>query len=112
MNLLKIIMEGKMKQKTINIILIMIIVLIVIIPTIWYVNKTHNDDLWLVVNKEVIESANKCKNENVCNDDTVTIKFLIDNNYIEKIYDPITKEAINEASYVNYNSNTFEIVNN
>lgn len=99
-----------MKQKTINIFLIIIIVLIIIIPTIWYVNKVHNDDLWLVVNKEVIEAANKCQNDNVCLDKTVTVKFLIDNSYLEKVYDPITKEAINEASYVDYNNNSFEIV--
>ena len=60
-----------MKQKTINILLIFIIFIIIVIPTIWYVNKVHNDDLWLVVNKEVIEAANKCKNENVCKENKV-----------------------------------------
>ena len=99
-----------MKQKTINILLIFIIFIIIVIPTIWYVNKVHNDDLWLVVNKEVIEAANKCKNENVCKENKVTLAFLVSNNYIAKLYDPITKEAINDASYVDFDTNEFKIV--
>ncbi len=99
-----------MKQKTINILLIIIIILLIIIPTIWYVNKVHNDDLWLVVNKEVVEAADKCKNNNECNDSTVTLDYLISKNYIVKIYDPITKEAINGTSYVDYATNEFKIV--
>ena len=99
-----------MKQKTINILLIFIIFIIIVIPTIWYVNKVHNDNLWLVVNKEVIEAADKCKNENVCNENKVTLAFLVSNNYIVKLYDPITKEAINDASYVDFDTNEFKIV--
>ena len=99
-----------MKQKTINILLIIIIILLIIIPTIWYVNKVHNDNLWLVIDKEVIEAADKCKNENVCNDSKVTLEFLVSKNYIAKLYDPITKEAINDASYVDYESNEFKVV--
>lgn len=99
-----------MKQKTINIILITFIIILIIIPSIYYVKKSHNDELWLVVNKEVIEAANKCRNENVCNDNIVTLKFLIDNGYLDKEYDPITKEAISTSSYVDFNTNEFKIV--
>lgn len=101
-----------MKSKTISIILIVIIILLIIIPSCLYVKKNHNDSLWLVINKEVIEAANKCKNEDKCIDSTVTLKFLIDNNYIDKVFDPVTKEIINDSSYVDYQTNEFKIVNN
>ena len=87
-------------KKTINIILILVILLLFVIPGIVYINKTHNRNLMLVLEKEVIEAKEKCVNEDKCSDGKITIKFLIDNNYLEKKYDPITKEAINEASYV------------
>lgn len=87
-------------KKSINIILIVIIMLLLILPGIIYINNNHNKNLWLVVEKEVVEAADRCRNEDKCVDSKITIKTLIDNEYLEKIYDPITKEAVNDASYV------------
>ena len=89
-------------KKTINIILIIIIILLFIVPGIIYINNKHNQNLWLVVEKEVVEAANKCINEDKCSN-RVTLKFLIDNDYLDKVYNPITKEAINDLSYVENN---------
>ena len=87
-------------KKTISIILVIIIIALFIIPGVLYVRKKHNDNLWLVIEKEVVEAADKCINAEVCKEDKITIKTLIDNGYLEKVYDPITKEAINNASYI------------
>lgn|SRR5574344_2879939 len=99
-----------MKPKTINIVLVIIIILLIIVPSCMYVISSHNDSLWLVVNKEVVEAANKCKNENKCLDNSVTLKYLIDNNYIDKVYDPVTKEIISDNSYVDFSTNEFKVV--
>ena len=96
--------------KIINIILIIIAILLLIVPSAIYIKKTHNYNLRLVVEKEVIEAANKCKNQDICLEDKVSLKFLIDNNYLEKVYDPITKEIISYESYVDFNNNKFVIV--
>lgn len=87
-------------KKSINIILIIIILLLFIVPGIIYIKKNHNKNLWLVLEKEIIEAKDKCVNEDICQDDKITIKYLIEHKYLEKVYDPITKEAINDASYV------------
>jgi hypothetical protein len=104
-------MEVKMPNKNLIYLLIIIFLLLIIIPSYLYVKKTHYDNLWLVINKEVIEAANQCRIEEKCPDDTVTLEYLINNNYLDKIYDPITRELININSYVDFSNNTFNIVN-
>ena len=98
-----------MKSKTISLLFILVAFLIIIIPAFYTVRKKHNNDLYLVMRKEVIEAANKCKNDNICVDDSVTLAFLIEKKYISKIYDPISKEAIDETSYVDFNKMEFII---
>lgn len=100
-----------MPNKNLIYLLIIIFLLLIIIPSYLYVKKTHYDNLWLVINKEVIEAANQCRIEEKCPDDTVTLEYLINNNYLDKIYDPITRELININSYVDFSNNTFNIVN-
>ena len=51
-----------MNTKNINLILILIIISLVIFPTLFYVKKEHNANLWKVVNKRVVEAADRCKN--------------------------------------------------
>ncbi len=91
-------------------ILIIIIIAVLIIPSTIYVINDHNDKLIIVRDKKVIEAANDCKNEKKCTNQTVTLKELYDLKYLDNIYDPITRELINEESYVDFNSNEFKIV--
>ena len=102
-------MEKKM-NKILSVILGIVIILLLVVPPFIYVKKKHYDNLNLVLEKEVIEAANKCKNEDKCIDNKVTLEYLIDNKYIDKVYDPITKEAISFESYVDFGNNKFVII--
>ncbi len=87
-----------------------ILLAIIIIPSVIYVINDHNEKLIIVMDKKVVEAALKCKYEKKCEEDSVTLKNLYELNYLEKVYDPISKELINENSYVDYNTNEFKIV--
>lgn len=89
---------------------IIIIIILISIPTIYKVIKNHNDTLNEVVLKEIIESAKKCYAEEVCVNDKITLKELYDNDYLEKVSNPITKEYYNESSYVKRTDNSYEFV--
>ena len=102
-------MENK-KINKINIILIIIIILLIIIPATTYIIKNHYDSMYIVINKKVVEQANNCFNEGNCENKKIELKELIDKGYIEKIYDPISKELINLNSYVDLNTNEFKII--
>ena len=78
---------------------------------LFYVKKEHNANLWKVVNKSVVEAADRCKNESGCKEDTVTVGYLIERGYLDTVVNPITKEIISNDSYVDYRSNEFIIVN-
>lgn len=96
--------------KIVNIILFIVAILLVVIPTFYVVKKEYNDNLWLVTNKKVIETANRCRNEDKCLDNKVTINILKENGYLDLVVNPITKEVLNPESYVDLDSNTFVIV--
>jgi len=99
----------KKKINNINIVLIIIIVLLIVVPATIYIIKSHSDSMYLVINKRVIEQANNCYNDGKCDDKKILLKELIDKGYLEKIYDPISKELISLDSYVNLDNNEFII---
>jgi len=72
--------------------------------------NTHEEKEWLVVNKKVIETANKCYLERKCTTNTVTVEYLINSDYLVNVVNPITKEVINPSSYVNLDTQEFIIV--
>lgn len=100
----------KDKISKLNITLIIIVFSLIIIPTIIYIINTHYDSMYLVIEKKVKESAQKCKIDEVCKENKITLKELIDNKYLDKIYDPKSKELINLESYVDLDTNEFKIV--
>lgn len=102
-------MEVKMKNNNINSILIIIIFLLTIIPVLINIKKEHDDKVWLVFEKEVVESATTCQRENKCPDKEATIAFLINNGYLEKAVNPLTKEVISNDSYVDLENYQFII---
>ena len=63
------------------------------------------------LNKKVVEKANDCHLDKKCTNKTVTLEYLIQNNYLTTITDPTTKEVINPSSYVNLDTNEFIILN-
>jgi len=89
---------------------IIIILLIISIPTIYKVIKNHNDNLYQVVEEEIVGAAKKCYYEEKCLNDKILLKELYSLEYLDNVSDPITKEYYNEESYVLRNNNEFEFI--
>ena len=100
----------KIKTNIINTILIIIIAILFLIPAVIYLMNSHYDSMYLVIEKKVVEAANNCYNVKKCENKNITLQELIDKNYLEKIYDPKTKELINLSSYIDIDSNSFIII--
>lgn len=100
----------KKKINNINIILIIIIVLLIIVPAAIFILNSHYDSMYLVIEKKVIEASQNCYNDSNCENKIITLKELIDKHYIDKIYDPKSKELINLDSYIDLDKNEFIIL--
>jgi len=100
----------EMTKSKIILLLSIIAVLLILVPSTIFIVKSHNNNLRLVIEKKVIEAAELCYNEKKCESKKITLKELMDKNYIEKIYDPVSKELISDKSYVDLTNNKFEIV--
>lgn len=78
------------------------VILVIGLSTIILVISDHHEKLRNVFESKLIESTEKCYHEDVCKEDEVTLKYLIEKEYLEKedTVDPITKEYLNEESIV------------
>ena len=103
-------MEIKSNTK-LNIILIVVAIALFIIPALAFIIGNHYRNLDLVIEKYVVEKANDCFNEGNCTNNVITLQELIDKKYIDKLYNPKTKELINLNSYIDIETNEFKIVN-
>lgn len=79
---------------------IIAIILIIGCPTIYKVVKNHNQKLYTITEKRIIEAAKKCWNEDECSGDTITLKDLYNNKYLKKQSDPVTKKYYSEDSKI------------
>ena len=89
---------------------IVVIILIIGIPTTYKVIKTHNQTLYKVVEDKIVEKAKECYYDKKCLNEKITLKELYENNYLDKISDPISKEYYNEDSYVERKDNKYRFV--
>jgi hypothetical protein len=103
-------MEKMNLNSKINIALIFIAFLLFLVPSVFFLLKQHYDSMYLVVEKKVIEAAQNCHAEDKCLSSTITLEELINKGYIDKVYDPISKELINTKSYINLDNNEFKVV--
>ncbi len=87
-------------NKIIIIITAGIIILLIVIPTIININKIHNDRLLIVMEKRVVESAIKCIKEGNCTSDKILLEELYEKNYLDKETNPVTREYLNVASFI------------
>ena len=87
---------------------IIIIILIISIPTTIYVVKNYQNNLYRVVEGKIMGAAKKCYYENVCQNDKITLEFLYENDYLNKVSNPVTKEYYNVNSYVLIKDNEFK----
>ena len=97
-------------NKKLTISSIIIIILIIAIPTTYKVIKNHNDHLYQVVEKKIVEAAKKCYYEEICSHETITLKKLYEYELLEPVSDPISKEYYNEDSYIEIDNNNFKFI--
>lgn len=98
-------------NKKVIILTIFIILGMIFFPTVYKINKTHQDDLNLVVEKEFTYQALKCYKEKKCLDKTITLKNLYDYNYLnEKLTNPTTKKYYKETSSYNIETKKINLI--
>ncbi len=86
---------------------IILIVLLIFIPSIYKVHKNHEEMLYKAVNDKIINAAKECYYNKICLNEKITLEELYNNNLIEKMNDPVTKEYYNISSYVIKNGEEF-----
>lgn len=82
-------------------IIIIVSILLVFIIGAFKVYESHIDKLYLVVNNKIKESARKCYLENKCSGE-ITLKDLIDWEYIDVVIDPVSKEEMDQSLCIKY----------
>ena len=89
-----------MNIKKFNILLVGVILLVLIIPSSYAVYTTHNDRLYEVLDKKMIEQAKACYNKKECITKIITLEEQIDP-LSKEILDPNTTIDI-EKGIVNH----------
>lgn len=89
---------------------VVIIILLIAVPTAYKVIKNHHHNLYKVVNDKIIDNAKRCYDDEICQDDRVTLEFLYKNDYLDEMADPVTKEVYSLNSYVLKNEDNYEFV--
>lgn len=85
------------KSKVLITLLCVAIVSITVGATILKVYQNHQEKLILVAEKRLNEAARKCIIDEVCNNDnSITLKTLIENKYLDRQVHPISKEYLDE----------------
>ena len=92
-------------SKILSFVLILLIIGLVSCKSYAAITLERNNKLWLVLNKKVVEKAHDCYLDKKCTNKTVTLEYLIQNEYLNNIVNPITKEVIKTNSYVNLENN-------
>lgn len=99
--------RGIMKtSKIISLIIFLTIILILASSAIYKVYTDHKDDLLKVINQRIEEAGEKCILDDTCTENTITLDFLIQNEYLEEQIHPISKEYISHDTVItceNYN---------
>ncbi len=86
---------------TIIFVTIFILIGIVAAVTTIRINAEHEEKLVYAMQSKVEYYAKRCFLENRCADE-VTINMLYENGYMEELYHPVTKEAIDPDIKIRY----------
>ncbi len=76
------------------------ILLIIAIPTISKINEKHIERLFIVETSKISEKALLCYMENKCTDSKISLKELIEKEYLVRGIDPRTNEYFKDDVYV------------
>ena len=97
-----------MNIKKFNILLVITILLVLIIPSSYAVYTTHNNRLYEVLDKKIIEQAIICYNKKECLTKIITLQELYDKGYLQEQIDPLSKEILNPSTTIDIEK---EVVN-
>lgn len=81
---------------------------IVATTTTLRINKNHEEKLIYSMESKIAYYAKRCYLEEKCKD-TITLQTLYDNEYIENIYHPVTKELLNSSITIEYDGKNVKI---
>lgn len=92
-------MEKMNKKMVFGFIIVML--LFISVCTVIKVYNKHIDAKYIVVEKKINESAEKCLIDKICSiDKTITLGFLISSGYLDKQINPVSKEYISDDTIV------------
>lgn len=87
-----------------------IISLSLVIGVSYYkINKEKHDIIYKVLNKKILDSAEKCFNEDNCKSN-MTLGELINKGYLESMVDPDTKEYYSTSSIIKLENDHFVFI--
>ncbi|MBR1413961.1 MAG: hypothetical protein IJ574_04775 [Bacilli bacterium] len=81
---------------------ILLLITILIVSGGIVVKNRHENKMYVVVEKEILEAANKCKLDDVCNDSEVDLEYLYENNYLNEQINPVTKRKYDSNLTINF----------
>lgn len=87
-------------NRTIFIFTLIAIVLVIAIPTIARINNIHTERMLKVEVLKIKEKALLCKVKEDCKENKITLKYLIDNKYLNRGIDPRNNEYFKDDVYV------------
>lgn len=102
-------MNNIFSKKTLCLITLVACLSIITIPTIYKVLKDHQTKLYSVLEKRIIEAAERCWNKNDCTSDVITLKELYNLNYLNKQADPVTKKVYDDDSTIKKRDKKIEL---
>lgn len=85
-----------------------VLTIIIITTTTIKINEHHEEKLLYAMESKIKVKAKRCYLENKCSD-TVTLEYLYNNNYLDEMVNPVTKEVINKNSTVEFIDNNIVI---
>lgn len=100
------------KNKAIISLTIIASILIITLPTIIKIYHNHEERLYLVATKKIIESAKNCYYDQICHSNTITVQELKNTGYLETdIVNPKTKTYFSETTTIKLENETFILEN-
>lgn len=72
--------------------------------------RAHDERTLLVTKKRIVESAERCYNEDACTGTLVTLQELMNKGYLKAEINPLTKAYYHQNSYVKVENNEYYFV--
>lgn len=101
--------KKKNKFKKIILVIFLLLLIILIAFTVYKLNERHKYKLYDVLYSEIKYSAKQCYLKKECKSSTITLKDLYEKKYLDRLYDPISKEELNDNIKIIIKNDKIEI---